>query len=303
MKPWTTYAAGFAVAASVTLASCGDDEDDPVIIENRPPTIEFSGAAAAGRIDSLPAASGNEVTIVADDPDGNIRDLSFLRDGASVQFASGNVRTEDNTPIASNPVLIVDETDGFTRTYIFRTAADEGDSVMYTAIITDDEGLTDSASVSLFNRLPLTRIERDLSGTLLLNAGGPAGQGGLDLDTGEGTGSQDTLAEIADRGIDTDLPLEDNWLLQIQPVDGAILRQVSETYLTEQGLTFADVEFVEEIVGAFESTSVDEPRSNALDGGEIFAIFDNDRYYLIEIAAVNVTTADNSDSYEINIKY
>lgn len=286
---------------ALTLASCG--EDDEVIVPNRAPTITLNGAAAGGRIDSLPSASVNAVEITTADADGNLNTVSFLRNGTSVVASSGNVRSDATTPIAANPILLFDgDRSGFTRTYFLRTPPDAGDSVTYTITVEDEDGLTASEEVTLVNALPLTRIERTLEG-ILLNQAGPAGQGGLDLDLGEGTGSQDTLAEIRDRGIDQNRPNASNWLQQIAPVGDAVLRIPSTAFLTENNITFESVQFVEEIIGAYNSSSVDEPRTNELSGGEVFVVFDNDRYYMIQIRSVNVTTDNNQDSYVIDIKY
>ena len=301
MKPFLRPLTFALLSGALLAVGCGGDDTDPV--PNRAPTITLNGASAAGRIDSLSEGAVNAVEVTVDDLDNNLNTIRFQRNGTDVTATTGNVRSDATTPIAANPLLILgDDKGGFTRTYFFRTALDAGDSVTYTIIVEDEDGLRASSDIMLVNARPRTRISRTLNG-VLLNQAGPVNTGGLDLDTGEGTGSQDTIAEIRDRGIDTDRPVSQNWLQQIAPVGNAVLRKPSATFFMENNLTFDNVQFTEEIEAAFFSTSVDEPRSDKITGGEVFVVRDNGRFYLIEIASVTVTPNNNDDSYSINIKY
>ena len=60
----------------------------------------------------------------------------------------------------------------------------------------------------------------------LFNQAGPSGTGGLDLDTGASLGSTNANVEVRDMGIDTALPLANNWRQKIAGVNGTEIRYV-----------------------------------------------------------------------------
>ncbi len=163
----------------------------------------------------------------------------------------------------------------------------------------------------------MTPLADTLNG-VLFNQAGPAGTGGLDLDTGEGTGSTASESEIRDMGLDCTIPAPGlNWRRQIGTINDADMRAVDMTQV--ENFTFENVGSVEEIIGAYESgidladgesincantsTTAVTDVSEVLTAGDMFVVLSNGRYYLIRIDEVNETDMDNDDNYVISIKY
>ena len=318
MKPWTTYAAGFAAVASVTLASCGDD-DGEVPVANRAPTISAEVTSSGNAADTIffteqdQIGSSIGITLTYDDPDGNLSFLTFDRDGVELGAGSTFVREGSATGSLSSNRVLVDATGG-TREVFLVASTDFDTSVTFTISAFDDEGLSASTDVTLVTPVQSTPIERTLEG-ILLNAAGPQGTGGLNLNDGSSTGSADSLADIRDLGIDDAIAVgTENWRRQIAPVNGTVLRRIAADYVTEN--PFADVEFRQDIIDAFESTSVDiGDASSEVAVDDVFAALaqdedGNDRYYLLlvrnvitETEEAGSQTRDNGDRYVFDIKY
>ena len=171
----------------------------------------------------------------------------------------------------------------------------------YAFQVTDADGNVEEVSLNITIDLPATGtpITSDLTGKLLLNAGGPAGTGGIDLITGNGTGSSDPLATLKDQGIDTSQPTASNWVRKIAPVNGAILRKPAADFPTS-GIGF--VQFTEEISDAFDAgSSITE--SDVILVGDVFLVQDvSGNIFIVEVTNVVETSGDNDDYYELAIK-
>ena len=140
---------------------------------------------------------------------------------------------------------------------------------------------------------------------VLLNSAGPAGTGGLDLDTGNGTGSDDIEAEIKDNGIDTDLPDEDNWLRTISPINDASMRylRAGENGLSET-FTFADISFKEDLPGLYENgIELTDGASDVVMIEDVFIVKRDERYWVLEVIEIVTDPNANEDSYTFDVKY
>lgn len=175
---------------------------------------------------------------------------------------------------------------------------------VYTFIFTDETGLSQSQSIVVIVGTTAELIEG-----VLLNAAGPSGTGGLDLDEGQGTGSMNAAAEIRDIGIDNVKPFATNWKQQISGVNGSVVKYIvkgqngiSDTF------SFDDVNSKEEISTLFNNgvdftqTSDGSPVSDQIMVGDLLVVNNGTKYYLLKIKSVNVTAADNGDNYVIDIK-
>jgi hypothetical protein len=289
----------------VDLAPSADfiDTDPTGVLIGNYPTTDF----AVEDTDALVYVAIQAVAGTAD-----IQSITVSEDGSPVD-ASTRLTFRDlvaNSVItANNPLLITgDNVEGFT----IEIGIDPHDDIAtktYGFDITDSNGKTATLTISITTIDPGTPVEMTLEG-VLFNQGGPAGFGGLDLDDGSstGTGAMDTGAEIRDWGIDTDLPVAENWLRQIGPINGTTLRILNPDKLPE-GFTFAGVETKEEISDLFDVAGEDLPndsgeKSDAVEVGQFFAVNKGDTtYYLLEIKEVNITAGDNTDNYVIDIKY
>lgn len=224
---------------------------------------------------------------------------------------------------ANNPLLILGA-DKQGAIYEITIQADpavtDADSYSYAFEVEDEGDLIETVTLDITteNAVVLTDIEMELNGVLFGQAG-DTGFGGLDLDTGETTGSSDPDAEIQDEGIDLDLVAADNWRRQISAANDAELRYVDFAAFGDGQLTFAAVQFQEEVAEAFNTGTApdgedfsggrysdeegDEEVSRPVVVGDVFAVRRGDRTYLLECTAVNVEPTDNTDNYEFSIKY
>ncbi len=245
----------------------------------------------------------------------DLKSVKILEDGVNLATTRFSV---NGGAITSNNPLLITGTSKTGATYEIAIEAHDGFKVTkrYTFEVTDDNNLTDAVFVDITTKGEQVSV---LTGKLLLNQAGPDGQGGLDLDTGESVGSIlgntgnpaiDTSykrAEINDEGIDLGKPLASNWLRQISGTNGAEVRYIGGSM--PENFDFDNVKFREEIVAAFDNgrkftakDSTGELISDPLKVGDILTVKRGDKYYMIKVTKINITTNDNNDSYEFSIK-
>ncbi|MBK8700404.1 MAG: hypothetical protein IPN29_13100 [Saprospiraceae bacterium] len=200
----------------------------------------------------------------------------------------------DNIAFNTNPESILPNLQaGFTNKKIGVKINNQTGRSTYTFIFTDELGASAqfTVNVNVGTKLDLTKLGA------LLNANGPGGTGGLDLDTGNSMGSQDTLAEIKDEGIDLSLPLASNWLQKISAVNGAELKRIIQV------IEFDDIVVKEQILNLWNGGFPVNGATPKVLKGDLFAVKKGDRYFFLQVANIVVTPADNSDKYEVNIKW
>ena len=308
------FVALFAFAA-LLFTSC---EEDPVLgsggTDTTPPSIAL--VADAGFIaDDATVNVGESIKVKVSMSPGSadLNTLTIYEDGAKMDLA----RLEG---VAGNAALLAGSNkQGATiEVEILPDASVTTEGVYtYAFEVADDEGQTATASIVLTTEIPFTDIETTIENALF-NQAGPAGFGGIDLDTGESTGSNDDSAELQDEGIDLDVVASNNWRRQISGANGAEVVFIDDLSKVIEGLTFDDVQYVEQILAAFDAGITldgDDSNCNCSDGtngemvsqpvneGDIFAVRRDGRTYLVSISSVNVTESDNDDSYMLSIKY
>ena len=230
----------------------------------------------------------------------------FLND-EKVEGSLVSITAADGTDIGvNNPALLVSPyNNGFDFAVELRTNAEYGVNT-FRFLLTDSGALTDEVSIAITTVAPAP-VGTDLSGNLsgvLLNQAGPAGTGGLDLDTGDGTGSADPASEIRDNGVDNG-PVATNWLQTISTINGATIRTLNRDAMGES-YDFATVTTVEEVQAAWDlGDEVVDNSTAVLVVGDEFIVqnADQSRNYLLQVVEVNVTSDDNGDNYVFNIKY
>ena len=281
---------------SAQTASIFIDTDPGVTGGGEAPDVTVGGAASIDldpntlysiNISATPL-SGTLASIAVYENDVLISDLSRL-EFDSVDF------TANPNPFSS------EYTGGFADKSLFIRVQDSG-SADYRVVIADSFGGT-AEFVKTVN------VETVVSGTpvtsligILLNQAGPAGTGGLDIDTGSSTGSSDIAAEIADNGIDTSQPNSSNWRQTISPINGAVIRTLTAgSNGLPESFTFESVNFIEDIAVFHNNNGVDYT-GNVVLTGDVFSVFANGQYYLLDVTNVNATIADNDDSYTFDIK-
>ena len=137
---------------------------------------------------------------------------------------------------------------------------------------------------------------------VLLNQGGPAGTGGLNLLTGEGTGSTDPNAHIKDEGIDLGLPVASNWKQQISGVNGSEMKYIVKGQNgVAENFSFAGVSIKEELVDLWGKGTAFTV-SNVIKVGDLVMVKNGSNYFLLDVKEVNITTNNNGDNYKFDIK-
>ena len=201
----------------------------------------------------------------------------------------------DGIPFFSNPEFLpTNKIDGFVSNVVSVVLPATIGKWQYTFTFTDTlGGFTEYDVVAYVG----TKLDFVATG-VLLNAAGPQGTGGLDLDMGISTGSDDAEAEIKDEGIDAALPLANNWKQKISAAGSAELRRViqvidiSDIYVKEQILNYWNL-----------GSPVSGPTPNKVLVNDIFVVKKEDRYYFLQIDKVTVSPTDNTDKFEVSIKW
>jgi len=316
MKTLMKFLAMAFMALTLTLVSCDPDPVVPPVSVNVAPTIEIQ-LTDGSLVDSINLTEQGllgtpaGIVIVAADGNSNLQTISYQRDGVDVALSSLDVRPDSlGNFVRANPALV--DSTGFTRTFYIVSPSDYNTSTTYTFTLRDTDGEEASAEITISQ--PEEIVSTPLTNTLtgvLFNQAGPAGTGGLDMSNGNGTGSMSTLAEIRDLGVDTAIPVgTENWIQKIAPVNNAILRKASATWVAEN--PFADVDSKEAILEAFNSSSADLANSDRVAIDDVFVVFDarDSVYYLARVANVIVETEaagasvrENGDRYSFDIKY
>ncbi len=215
------------------------------------------------------------------------------------------------TPIDANPyTLPAGDKDFLNKEIYFRAPAATG-TYKYTVKFIDETGLFSSRDITVNVGTQVSMLAG-----VLLNQAGTGNTGGLDLDTGASTGTvasnpTSASAEIRDEGI-VDNQNDPTWKQQISGMNGSVIKYitkgvngVAETY------KFENIKFQEEISGlwsngvAFNKRSTDNLRdiSAKVVVGDNFIVKKDDKYYLLSVKEVKVTTTDNKDQYTFDVKF
>lgn len=292
--------AGLALFFTFVLASgCTDDPVTPV--DPLDPIVSF--VSEAGYLSTDADLQGGEtffVKINLTTGDNPLQTVTINENGAKL---STDRFVIDNGAITSNnPFLITgDDKNGVTYDLAITPSLVVGDVSTYSFLVTDEAGQTDEVSLIIsIAAPPTTPLDVTYTAVVVNNADGPAGSnGGLDLDTGVNVPSASADAELRDMGINLALPASQNWLQQIEPRNGATLR-IPDTGSIEN-FSFDNVDSREAILGAYE-TANNVSETDMLAEGDVFIIERDEDYFLIEVAKIVVTTNNNLDYYELNVK-
>ncbi|MDF1697151.1 MAG: hypothetical protein P1U56_15015 [Saprospiraceae bacterium] len=210
------------------------------------------------------------------------------------------------TSVSENPFLLgEDDKGGFDEQELFIMTPESEGNFIYRVILTDEFGSTAELSFDVTTLPSGTAVEM-LEG-VLLNAGGGQGTGGLDLDNGMSTNSDDAEAEIRDNGIDTDLPADENWLRTISPIadNGVSMRylKAGEGGLPED-FSFASIAFKEDLPLLFDNgIELTDGASDVVMIEDVFIVERDGKYWVLEVIQVETTFQDNADNYIFDVKF
>lgn len=286
------------VAFSVFFTSCGDDTS--IIDTDQDPTLEIVSTDTTVSSDvTLKVNQDFVVQLKGAKTDNPLRIITVQEAGVNIPL--------DRLSLNANPTLLTGtDVESFSTYFIGIRAHSDVSTKTYSFILEDTKGNKTTKSFAV-TTTPLTNA--DVLMGVLLNQGGPEGTGGLDLDTGNSTGSMDPLAELRDEGINLGLPPAENWLQQISGVNGTDVKYIKKN---ENGVselfTFAGINYKEEIASLwgsgtpFTATIGTRSVSNKVLKGDVFIVKKGSNYYLLNVVDVKLTTNNNADSYEFDIK-
>lgn len=211
----------------------------------------------------------------------------------------------DRLSLNANPTLLTGaNVNGFNEFLIAIRTHSDVSTKTYSFILEDVKGNKVSKSI-----LISTFTKADVLMGVLLNQGGPVGTGGLDLDNGVSTGSMDASAELRDEGIDLGAPVASNWFQQISGVNNTEVKYIKKgSNGVSENFSFDAIKYKEEIAGLwgngtpFTAKIGTRDVSNKVAKDDIFIAKKGNNYYLLNVVNVKVTTNDNADSYEFDIK-
>jgi len=290
MNPIKNLSLAALVAVTAIYSGCGIDNP----VEPLGPSLVLEPGVNAV-VDSATVAPGEFflVQINATQGDAALNRIEVREDGSAID-PSRLVFDGDSAQSNPNPV---DMSDALNWDIEIQAGGMEA-TYQYSIIITDENSNTVTESVTITTVNPETPATvRDM--VLLLNQDGPVGQGGLDVDSGDQTGTQaaDTTADIRDQGIDTDLPVAQNWLQKIASINGTTLKYAAA------GTVWEDVETLEDIAVVFESGTDITTESEVVQEGDIFLVeTTRSLTYALLVTDINVTESDNNDSYTFEVK-
>jgi hypothetical protein len=286
---------------------CGDD---PVVVDDLAPIVSITDGPTPA---AVVAGAGSIATVTVEATKGTkaLKAVTVYEGSTKVSLDDLEI---DGVAASANPVLITSPTDVMTWEIGVHVHASAG-TATYRVVVEDEGGLSDEAS---FDVTVETALTQSLTG-VLFNSAGPAGTGGLDLDSGDGTGSSNAAAEIRDMGIDSMSTNEaTEWRQRIGGINGSEVRFVGTNGVDSD---FDAIASKEAVVGAFDggldfvaaSTIADGnidvwgnfKVSKTLEVGDIFAVLNGGTYYLVlvEDVVVEPATNNNNDHYTMAIKY
>lgn len=309
MQKFILQVFGFLLLGTLLFTTaCSEDTTDPAANDVAPSASLLAGTGLVSANSQVDAGSIFKVQLKVLAGSNQLQSVTILEEGtklATTRFSINNGAITSN-----NPFLLVG-TAKDNATYDIAIKVHDGFQVTrkYTFQVTDEKLKTDEVSIDITTKgTELT----ELTGKLLKNQDGPAGQGGLDLDTGESVGSvqvgQDTSfkrAEINDEG---NVSMSNSkWRRVISPTNGAAVRYIDKSKLPET-FSYENVKTQEEVIAAFDSgikfTQVGgDFESNEVKVGDTFTVKTADnRYFIIKVTNITETTGDNNDFYTFSIK-
>lgn len=294
---------------SLFLTSCGDDVNSPDA--NTPPTVKLNEALGYITTDSnVSLGEGFSVYLTATKGSNPMKTLTILEDGEKIDITTDRIYFDGSTGVANPLLLLQDRVNSFEQKITITAHATFGIKA-YDFLVTDDKGLTSKVTININVVGTAVNI---LTG-VLLNQSGPQGQGGLDLDTGASTGTEDKdpnskFADIRDEGI-VDILTDQTWKQQVSGMNGAVIKYIVKGKNgVSESFSFDNVLYKEQISALwsngveFTEKSTDGKRnvSDKVNKGDVFIVKSGEKYYLLNTNDIKVTSTDNLDNYTFEVR-
>lgn len=301
MKPFAFFKFLFVVGVTtIFLSSCGEDLIETPV----PPTIKFDEVLGYVTSDSDVTKGGSfSVSISGTKGSSPMKTITVEEDGTRLALD----RITFISTGGANPLLLLGENINSFNYRVTIKAHTTYEEKTYNFKVADDAG--NISMISL--KIKVIGLEG-----VLLNQSGPAGQGGLDLDTGASTGSADPTADIRDEGV-VNIVSDGTWKQQISGVNGSEIKYIkkgqngiSETFSFDNIKSKEDISPLWANGVAFNEKSTDGSRdvSAKVALGDIFIVKNGEKYYLLTVKNIKITpemTGEdrNKDSYTFDVKF
>jgi len=267
-----------------------------------PPT--FTGAEPM-TIEGLEQGSKNGFRLSASPGTGDlvsieVRENDLLVDPTRIEWDGATMMNAENPFILGDP-----ETSGFEDVLLFITLPMEEGTFVYTITLTDQFSSTSVVTYTVTTAPSGTALET--RNDVLLNAAGPDGTGGLDLDEGLGTNSTSTIAEIIDNGADFNQPSELNWIQTISPVNGSTIKYLAKGGVAvSEGFSFDGTMFKEELPDLFDSgEDFTNGMSAKVQVGDVFIVENMGKYWMLNVTEIFIEggVMENGDFYRFDVRF
>ncbi len=273
-----------------------------------PPTLTLSGS---GNSLTVHPATSFKISFTAAKGTADLALVGVLEDGVPVDVS--RITSIDNgsgsVAINANPVAVPSSDVGGFSWDMFVRASDMEKTAIYSIILTDANGLSDTITQEIVTEVPGTALDSIKTMLRLYNQGGPSGTGGVNLKTGESLGSADANAHLRDGGLDLNKPAATNWRQLIGP--GAATATLKKIDIDNQveGFSYGSVDTKEAVRAAFDAETNVIPAgafSDVIQEGDMFVLETTlGEYMLVRIDDIVITTGegDNSDHYVLSVKF
>lgn len=269
-------------------------------VEATAPVFSYMGSAAR----SVAPGSSLSLKYSAVQGTGEIDMIKFLIDGELVSDVSGWEFNGQDITMNPDTLRGANRTSFDDASLIVKAPTTPGNYTLTTVLI-DEFGNEVSQDVNLIvGTTPASFIE-----AVFFNRLGSK-NGAMDLDNGTNVSSSSTASEIRDMGVDDtiDPTQAENWLMAIEPVNGAAMGQLipGENGLSES-FSWDNLRFSEDIIAAVSSASALANGSNTgkVSVGDMFILSNEagSRNYVFIVREVNPVDESNDDNYVIDIKH
>lgn len=259
------------------------------------PSISFIGEGST--VQSSPGnADKKVVTVMSNGVD--LATLTILENDVVMTDLSRIYYGDLSNNFTSNPMDITgDDVAGFVKDIYIRQFT-TGTS-KYTIQVENIGNKTASASYFINTG---SAIDATITATLLSNASGPD-LGGLDLYTGTNVSVNSADATIIDLGINGN-PAATNWIQKFRHNGTGSIKELSADQISA-GFDFAAIQYKEQILSVWDnavSPADDQQPTNKVQVGDVFIILNDNDYFLIQCTDVQVTTNNNEDYFNFDIK-
>lgn len=288
----------FAGLLATGIFSCTDDGTGDLVTG---PSIDFTINPGAGYITgdaTVNAGSTVKVKVTGTKGDNLLKTLTLTarKSGGSDQVVDFTKLKVNDQPGSANPILILDPADQNGLTYSFEWTADAtAGETNYTFTLEDNAGNKDDISFKLTTR---GMAISTLTGKKLTNSASPEKKGGINLYTGEETGSLDSTAVLSAEGNFPNL----DWSQQFRATNP----NTTQIRKAKTGFNFDGLQNSVELVDAFsEGTPLSSPVTGEKDA--VYIVRKDTYYWAVKITDIKLTPpltmgGDNLDHFVLTIK-